>query len=329
MPRPPALPKLLDRKLYKAGQTRGADDDEIFQNRVLRNSTVLIPYDCWNVCQHPPAGEAAYESGYIVLISPGEYFSRPERPAELAAQGLILGTNAAVFYETRVQWLAHNPDELHWTPATSRLNPLGGQYVARISANTAEDGAKINYAFTTRENKGAGIRVYEYANTATINSTKLQLEALVWLCTDADAVMAAHGMTAANATLRKDTILRDAGEQGLLDMARLLEARIVNRHHITTCPLCLEEISAEGFFSKMEQAQGRAVLDLTVTQLNLFHIQELRVGAFGHRPYNVGWGHHHCNVVVKDSGIQKTVEWMQGVLERNRNAGYLLAPAAE
>ena len=317
IPRPPALPKLLDRKLYKAGQTRGADDDEIFQNRVLRNSTVLIPYDCWNVCQNPPAGQAAYENGYIILLSPNDYFSRPERAAELTAQGIVLGRNAVVFYETRAQWLANNPEALHWTPATSRLNPLGGQYVARISANTGEGGERINRAFTTTQNKGAGIRVYEHANTETINKTKLQLEALVWSCTDAEAVMAAHGMTAANAALRKQGVLAKAGEQRLLDQAQLLAARIVNRRGVTTCPLCLEEISAEGFFSKMEQAQGRAVLDLTVTQLNLFHIQELRVGVFGHRPYNVGWGHHHCNVVVKDSGIQKTLEWMKAVLDRN------------
>ena len=68
----------------------------------------------------------------------------------------------------------------------------------------------------------------------------------------------------------------------------------------------------------MEQAQGRAVLDLTVTQLNLFHVEELRVGVFNHRPYNLGWGHHHCNVVVKDSGIHKTLDWMEAVLNRNR-----------
>lgn len=318
MPRLPALPQLLDRKLYKAGQTRGADDDEIFQNRVLRNSTVLIPYGCWNICRNPPEGQQAYESGHIVLISPADYFERPNAAADLAARGLTLGTNAVIFYETRAQWLAHNPDALHWNPAASRQNPLGGQYVARISANTAEGGAKINQAFTTTANKGAGVRVYEYANTETINKTKLQLEALVWSCTDGDAVITQHGMAAANAALRKNTILANARDQGLLDMARLLEARIVNRHGITTCPLCLEEISAEGFFSKMEQAEGRAVLDLTVTQLNLFHIQELRVGVFNHRPYNVGWGHHHCNVVVKDSGIQKTLEWMGTVLDRNR-----------
>lgn len=71
----------------------------------------------------------------------------------------------------------------------------------------------------------------------------------------------------------------------------------------------------------MEQAEGREVLDLTITQVNLFHINELRVGVFNHRPYNLGWGHHHCNVVVKDSGIDKTLLWMRDVVERNKEAG--------
>ena len=66
----------------------------------------------------------------------------------------------------------------------------------------------------------------------------------------------------------------------------------------------------------MEQVEGRFVHDLTVTQLNLFHIAELRIGVLNHRPYNVGWGHHHCNVVVKDAGILKTLEWMRAVVSR-------------
>ncbi len=317
MPRPPALPKLLDRKLYKAGQTRGAEDDVIFQNRVLRKSTVLIPYDCWNECQNPPDGEAGYESGYIVLLTPEEYFSRPERAQELAAQGLVVGANALVVFETREQWLAHNPDELNWTAATQRQNPLGGQYIARISANTAEGGDKINRGFTTKKKKGAGIRVFEYANTTTTNQTKLQLEALFWLCIDADAVVTHYGMSQQNAELRKTSTLEKARLQNLLDIERLKEARIVNQNSKTICPLCLEEFSADGFFKRMTQAQGRAVRDLTVTQLNLFHIQELRVGVFNHRPYNVGWGHHHCNVVAKDVGIPHTLEWMETVLNRN------------
>lgn len=93
----------------------------------------------------------------------------------------------------------------------------------------------------------------------------------------------------------------------------------------TICPLCLEELTAQGFFNRMEQAEGRAVLDLTITQLNLFHIEELRLGEWNHRSYNLGWGHHHCNVVVKDSGITETLEWMRCVLDRNIAEGYLPA----
>lgn len=54
-------PKLLDTKIYKTGQTRGADDDVIYQNRVSRTSTVLIPYVLWPSCANPPNGELNFE----------------------------------------------------------------------------------------------------------------------------------------------------------------------------------------------------------------------------------------------------------------------------
>ncbi len=34
-------PKPVSVKMYKTGQTRGADDDVIFQNRVSRSSTLV------------------------------------------------------------------------------------------------------------------------------------------------------------------------------------------------------------------------------------------------------------------------------------------------
>lgn len=40
----PKLPRKLKSKLDKTRTTRGADDSQIFQNRVARNNTVLIPY---------------------------------------------------------------------------------------------------------------------------------------------------------------------------------------------------------------------------------------------------------------------------------------------
>jgi hypothetical protein len=149
------------------------------------------------------------------------------------------------------------------------------------------------------------------------------LEALFWSCFDADKVVVANGMTAEAAAIRKEAILEKCKELELLDAPQLTRARVLNARGKTICPLCLEELSGQGFFNRMEQAEGRLVHDLTITQLNLFHIAELRFGVLNHRPYNLGWGHHHCNVVVKDSGIFKTLEWMRVVLDRNIKEGHL------
>jgi hypothetical protein len=321
--RVPKLPKLLDRKIYKIGQTRGADDDEIYQNRVSRSSTVLIPWRSWDSCKRK-RDEDPYESGFIVLISPKDYFGHKTITADLAKHGLVLGENALVFYETRSHWLAHNPDGLGWKPANSRRAPLGGQYVARVSATTsASEGAKINRGFSSTSPKGAGIRVYEYASSATNGACRLQLEGLFWLCKDSDAVALANGMTQTDIEFRRKYAFDLCALGPLLDVERLKKTRALNSSGVTVCPLCLEELSAHGFFSRMEQAQGREVHDITITHLNLFHIEELRFGVLNHRPYNLAWGHHHCNVVVKDSGIKTTLEWMRDVVDRNARIGYL------
>ncbi len=315
----PRLPNLLDRKLYKTGQTRGADDDVIYQNRVSRSSTVLIRYACWDMCATPQDGTSEYENGFIVLISPAEYFGNPNIVDELQAKQLELGLNTLVFYETRDQWLANNPGDLNWRAARKRTPPLGGRYVARIPATTALDkGQKIIRGFDTTRMKGAGIRVYEYASATTTMNCRLQLEALFWLCPDSDKVVITNGITAATAATRKAAILEKCTDLGLLDTTQLTQSRVLNTRGRTICPFCLEELSSQGFFNRMAQAKGREVPDITVTELNLFHIEELRVGVLNHRPYNVGWGHHHCNVVVRDSGIHQTLEWMRKVLKRNK-----------
>lgn len=319
----PKLPQLLDRKLYKTGQTRGADDDVIYQNRVARNSTVLIPYSSWSTSFSLPPGEDSFEKGFIVLISPTEYFGKSKIEQVLKNNSLALGVNALVFYETREQWDKNNPDKLKWKPASNRTNPLGGQYVARVPATTATDGGdKIIRGFSDTSGKGAGIRVYEYASTNTNNLCRLQLETLYWLCEDAETVASQNGMSATDAEQRKKIILSICSEKGLLDFERLIASRALNKERKTICPLCLEELSGNGFFSRMQQAEGREVPDITVTEINLFHIEELRTGIYNHRPYNIGWGHHHCNIVTKDSGIEETLKWMNVVLQRNIKHGY-------
>ena len=137
-----------------------------------------------------------------------------------------------MFYETREQWSANNPDELKWKPAKRRTKSLGGQYVARIPATTAiENSKKIIRGFDVTKSKGAGIRVYEYADAQTTNNCRFQLEALFWSCTDAVDVVVRNGMTKKDAINRKAAILEKCKELELLDIKQLPAAsRVLNSH---------------------------------------------------------------------------------------------------
>lgn len=319
------LPELIERKLYKTGQTRGATVREIYQNRVSRNSTVLIPFDFWDRCKVPGDGSSEYENGYIVLVKPEWYFETPNSNQLLEASGLALGTNALLLFQQRSVWNQYAPhagdplpDGQAFAPAVNRTAPLGGTYIARIHSTTAaENGGAIVEGFNQTDSRGAGIRVYEYASSRALADTRLQLECLIWLCHDAEQVMVDAGMSATGARDRRRRQLDSARSQGLLEKDLLGKARMIDDAGHTVCPLCQERISAAAFMQRGEQAEGRETWDITVTEVSLFHIEELRVGALQHKPYNLGWGHHFCNVVVKDAGILPTLDWMIVVLENN------------
>lgn len=322
--RPEKLPYLLKEKLSKTGTTRGAASKEIYQNRVSRSSTVLIPYAFWKECREPYGAGSEYENGFIVLVEPKWYFTTANADKVLREQGLALGTNAVLIFLKRADWEKYGmkngsklPNGIRFEPATSRLTPVNGVYIARIHATTSQNVGEIVEGFASKALRGAGIRVYEYASTEMINATKLQLEALVWLCHDADQALVQAGMTQEGAVSRRVNTMAAAKEGGLLDMDRLQDLRMVNENHHTVCPLCLTELSAGDFLRRTEQAAGREVYDLTTTEMSLFHIDELRVGKLQHKSYNLGWGHHHCNVVVKDAGIIPTLKWMKTVLDNN------------
>lgn len=318
----PKLPKLLARKIYKTGQTRGADDSQIYQNRVSRSSVVLIPYHEWQLHKdiRDKALNGFFEKGYVVLIDPVDYFSNNK-----IDDALTLGKNMLVFYQLRIDWDTHNPAQYNWEEPKKRAeNPttdLGGQYVARIAATTSLNGnrsTKIYKGYTGgTPGKGAGIRLYEYADEQTIKDVRIQLEAIFWKTRDANEVMLGAGMSQLDIDNRRSFNSKLANSKKLLDTSLLQQTRIINDHGITICPLCLEEISAAGFITRMPQAEGREVHDLTITENNLFHIKELRFNEYNHKLYNLGWGHHHCNVVVKDAGIFKTLAWLKVILSNN------------
>jgi hypothetical protein len=313
----PSLPQLLKGKIYKTGQTRGADDDVIFQNRVNRNGTVLIPYDVFDLTINELENNRKFENGFLVLINPVDYFWKENFQIEMTSKDLKLGKNALLFYETRQQWNEYNPISKNLKPANSRTEPLGGSFVARVPSTTSTKDKKISCGFNISKLKGAGIRVYEYASKEVIKDCKDQLEYLFWLCIDSEQVAHDSGMTKEQIKERKSYNTEVCKTKKLSDHSLLNANRMIDKEDNTVCPLCLEKLKGIGFLSRLIQAEGRNVPDLTVTVINLFHIRELRTGEFNHKPYNLGWGHHHCNVVCKDSGIIDTLKWMQTIVYKN------------
>lgn len=314
----PDLPPLISQKLTKTGYTRGATVRQIYQNRVTRNNPVLIRYRDWSLCK--PAVAEPYEKGFIVLIEPSWYFGNNRAHKKLNRQGIRIGQNALLLFERRKDWddfgppgILHNNSRLK--VAKSRVSPLGGNYFARIHDTVSDEDSQIVEGFNTNKFRGAGIRVYEYASQKTIRQCRLQLEALIWLCADAEIELSSVGMNGADIKERKSATLTTAKSEGLLDILKLKSLRILNSDGETCCPLCYTPVSTNMFMQRSSQAPGRETHDLTTTEVSLFHLEELRVGQLGHRPYNLAWGHHHCNVVTKDSGIAQTLAWMGEVLD--------------
>ena len=126
-------------------------------------------------------------------------------------------------------------------------------------------------------------------------------------------------MSEEDAINQKNLCQMECKKRELEDKNLLLKKRFINNRNKLVCPLCLEEMHASSFYSRVIQAEGRETHDQTVTEISLFHLEELRPGKFNHRSYNLGWGHYHCNIVVKDSGIEKSLQWMQKVVEKNKN----------
>lgn len=246
----PSLPKLLKGKFYKTGQTRGADDDVIFQNRVNRNNTVLIPYDNFNNCKVAPDGKGIFENGYIVLINPKDYLEVKDFAKNMVEQGLKLGKNALLFYYSREQWNKHNPLKSNFKPASSRNNPLGGQSVARVPATTASDELKIQHGFTGTSMKGAGIRVYEYASIIEIKLTQIQLEFIYWLCKDSKEVSINEGMSMEGILSRIDNINKQAQELKLDDIKHYKRLVSLTKIIIQSAPYVLKRYLQKVFLVK-------------------------------------------------------------------------------
>lgn len=310
----PKLPRLLQSKIYKTGQTRSANDDVIFQNRANRNGTVLIPFESIHLFDISVFTSDRFESGFIVVITPEDYYTKPDTPVIMKDRKLKLGVNAILFYETRAQWNAFNPYKNKLTVAEKRTYPIEGHFVARIVSSPSKDEEKIILGFNTSKCKGAGIRVAEYASLLTLKSCYLQLEFLFWHCYNSKEIALDAGMTEREIENRITIISNSCDNQKLSNTDRLYKTRIIDNSKNTICPLCLKKLSAESFLLNFFESDDKSEADKDISPINLFYINQLKIGEFNHSPYNLAWGHQSCNMICKETGVIETIKWMKEVV---------------
>ena len=88
-----------------------------------------------------------------------------------------------------------------------------------------------------------------------------------------------------------------------LDIEKFKYYSAIDSNKKLTCPLCLKKIKYEDLHrtadysdnSHSENAVTQNVYTTRSTQVNVFHMRPLVYGSVEHKPYQVFWGHHHCN----------------------------------
>jgi len=249
------------------------------------------------------------------MVRPGEIID--EKTNDIRKdfpKNIIIGENAFIFYDNRHDWDKFPPADYGWKPRRLMLNGNEidtrkndaidvGDYLARIPGTTSEDKDAIV------EGPPQGIRFYEYASSRDIWLTTMQL---AYLATKTEGLDKEIDVNQSFNHL--DSICE---YYNLNDIKKLEEIRVL-KDNMACCPLCLEPIRASELMDRAKQVEGREVVDLTVTEANLFHIKDIRPGEYNHRVYLLGWGHYHCNTVARDHGIEETLRWMRHVLENNK-----------
>lgn len=243
------------------------------------------------------------------MVRPQEYFAADGSKRTDFDDSVRLGESAFVYYDNRRDWRQHPPPD-EWMVCEDRSGR--GHYLARVPATTATNAEEAREVVLGAPQ---GIRFFEYAPPDAVDNTVAQLAWLAWHTVGIELVRTFEGDGPPS---RLTEFLQSRGLANEEEFLRLgAVTRLDSGALRAICPLCRCEIEASGLMSRIEQMEGREVVDLTVTEINLFHLQELRPGEYNHRPYNLAWGHHHCNAVARDIGVTATVEWMVEVLRRH------------
>ena len=205
------LPYKLKKRINKTAE--GRSGLEIYKKRNRRDYRVIVQYKTFK--NSPISLFDNYKEGYVVLISPQEYFGNnyPNESDELYAD-FKLGENGFIYYGSIDEYNTYKPLE-NWlevlelsTTGNQENNTWIGQYVLNIKNTNPKKISEICTSPSSAQKKeekknswneklhnydesiqipdvsqcGLGNYDYDYANKEMIIKVKLQMLMLVFLC---------------------------------------------------------------------------------------------------------------------------------------------------
>jgi len=195
--------------------------------------------------------------------------------------------------------------------------------VAEIKNKIIEQGLPLDKnnvgQFILPDQAGLGNFDYDYASKEEIDNVRYQMAYLIYKVPNMKEELTNRtGFTKEKVDSCELAVENFCKKNNLLDFDRLSKIRAWNlSKSLPICPLCKKEITANEFFTDIEQDEGREEEDNTQTAIELMHIRPLKPGEFNHCTYNLAWGHKHCNIIQGNLSIDETLEKLKDIVSRN------------
>jgi len=336
------FPYNIKKKLTKTREAR--QGDPLYKRRNRRSYRVLMHLITWKNLKNKNSLDK-YENGFVVVVKPREYFNKEGNRRSDFPSELKIGENAIIYYKRKSDLKKFKPkNEWEEVIETDTKDPNGweGHYAVNIRNAKPQIKSKITRSGDNTVNvkgkkqAGLGNYDYDYANDETMKKVCYQLSFLIWKLPNIEDYLV---NIAKNKTEKyekreieikrmkemgyrnyieqcKNHVMNFCEENDLNDLDKLQEIRAFNKDEDKPCcPLCLKTLDCKIFFKEIEQDEGRRVPGNTITNVSLFHIKCLRPGKIRHKPYNLGWGHHHCNTIQGRKGIEETVDELEEIVK--------------
>ena len=285
-------------KVSKSGYAtpRGGDKGG-YQNHVYRTGKVIIPYE-----KFKNINPNIYKGGWVVRLFVNQAFNQNGKLNIIKNQfvNLVIGENCFVLYRSYEE-LSKFPPLSNWSTREhfSKDNKKSktrtfdgydkGHYILRIPAlgGSTKVTKKKKY-----EGIAQGFFAPEYSTPEFEYLVRLQLVFLIF--------QSENNPYTKNQSLHIKKILK---KYNYADIKRFKYYGAIDKNEKLACPLCLKKIKYNDLHRTADYTEnsqsGNAVIQNTYTtrstQVNVFHMRPLVYGSIEHKPYQVFWGHHHCN----------------------------------